>query len=200
MKVPSESDNEMEIDSYQTNAPVNIDELWGLGNTVEVSFSDMDSMPDLMSVSDSEDSVVFLLTPLDNSTATHSDISDGMDLKDVWRRWGNGASRRWGWGQSNSIRCCHAWLNWCCLCTHPQSHMQSPPRLHPHLLHCLQPLSLPCWLLSLTWALDLVLPCLFPLPSSLCFNFPFYDSYNIHSMSLSVLFPVFPPQPLLPPA
>ena len=44
-----------------------MDELQGIGNPMEVIFSDTDSIPDLKSISESEDSVIFILTP-PNST------------------------------------------------------------------------------------------------------------------------------------
>ena len=62
MKVSSDSDDEVEIDPCWMD--VKIDELQGLGNPMKVLLSNMDLMPDLMSMSDSEYSVVFLLTLL----------------------------------------------------------------------------------------------------------------------------------------
>lgn len=52
MKVCSDADNEVEIDPYWMD--IKVDELQGLGNPIK-KLSDTDSMPDLVSVSDSED-------------------------------------------------------------------------------------------------------------------------------------------------
>ena len=59
--IQSESEDEVEINPYWSK--IKVDELQGVGNSMEVLFSDTDSMPGLESVSDSEDSVVFKLTP-----------------------------------------------------------------------------------------------------------------------------------------
>ena len=53
----SGSEDEVEIDPYWTK--VRVDELQGIGNPVKILLSDTDSMPDLESVSESEDSVMF---------------------------------------------------------------------------------------------------------------------------------------------
>ena len=52
MKVSSESDNEVEINPYWSK--IKIDELQKLGDPMEFSLLDMDSIPDLVSLSKSE--------------------------------------------------------------------------------------------------------------------------------------------------
>ena len=56
----SDSDSEIEPDPYWVK--VRVDELKGLGNAMEISFSDTDSMLDLKILSESENSVIFTLT------------------------------------------------------------------------------------------------------------------------------------------
>ena len=51
----------MEVNPYWSK--IKVDELQGVGNPMEVLFSDTASMPDLESVLDSEESIVFKLTP-----------------------------------------------------------------------------------------------------------------------------------------
>ena len=78
MKVLSESDNKVEINPYWSK--IDIDELQKLGNLMEFSLSDMDSMPDLVSISGSEasqESVIFILTPL-NSTCSIGSENDSF--------------------------------------------------------------------------------------------------------------------------
>jgi hypothetical protein len=63
MQISSESDSKVEIDPYWLKITVN--ELQGLGNPVEALHLDVDSMPDLEDVSESDilkDSVIFILT------------------------------------------------------------------------------------------------------------------------------------------
>ena len=70
MQILSESDSEIEIDPYWSK--VKIDELQGLGNPMKTVFSD-DPMSDLESASESGDSVVFVLTPLNSLCSTDSE-------------------------------------------------------------------------------------------------------------------------------
>ena len=56
----SSSDSEIEPDPYWVK--VRVDELKRLGNAMEISFSDTNSMLDLEILSESEDSVIFTLT------------------------------------------------------------------------------------------------------------------------------------------
>ena len=75
MKVSSESDSEVEINPYWLN--VKMDELHGLGKPTEVLFPEDDSMPDLVSASESEDLVIIILTP-PNSTCGTMDSEGGV--------------------------------------------------------------------------------------------------------------------------
>ena len=65
-----ESEEEEEINPYWTK--IKVDKLQGIGNPMEVIFSNTDSIPDLESVSVSEDSMIFILTP-PNSTDTDNE-------------------------------------------------------------------------------------------------------------------------------
>ena len=67
----SDSDSKVEPDPYWVK--VKVDELKGLGNTMEISFSDTDSMLDLEIISESEDSVIFTLTSTDSVCSTNED-------------------------------------------------------------------------------------------------------------------------------
>ena len=66
MKVSADSDNEVDIEPYWTTIKVN--ELHGLGNPMEITTlndankGSTNSMPDLVSVSDSEESIIFVLS------------------------------------------------------------------------------------------------------------------------------------------
>ena len=63
--IESESEEEGQINPYWTK--IKMDELQGIGNPIEVIFPGTDSIPDLKCISESEDSVIFILTP-PNST------------------------------------------------------------------------------------------------------------------------------------
>ena len=74
MKVSSESDNKVEINPYWSK--IKIDELQKLGDPMELSLSDTDSIPDLVSLSESEiseESIVFILTPTNSSCTAGSE-------------------------------------------------------------------------------------------------------------------------------
>lgn len=59
--IQSKSKSEEEADPYW--AKIKIDELQGLGNPMRIVLSNTDSMPDLEIMSESDESVVFILTP-----------------------------------------------------------------------------------------------------------------------------------------
>ena len=61
MKVLSESDNKVEIDPYWSK--ITVDKLQKLGNSMEILLEDDDSIPDLESMSEAEESVIFALIP-----------------------------------------------------------------------------------------------------------------------------------------
>ena len=69
----SESEEEEQINPYWTK--IKVDELQGIGNPMEVIFSNTDSIPDLESISELEDSVIFILTP-PNSTDPDNEERD----------------------------------------------------------------------------------------------------------------------------
>ena len=71
--IESESEEEEEINPNWTK--IKVDELQGIGNPMEVIFSDTDSIHDLESISESEDSVIFILTP-SNSTDPDNEERD----------------------------------------------------------------------------------------------------------------------------
>ena len=71
MKVLSESDNEVEIDPYWSK--ITVDKLQKLGNSMELSLEDNDSIPNLESMSESEESVIFVLTPENLMSTTGSE-------------------------------------------------------------------------------------------------------------------------------
>ena len=75
MKVSSKSDSEVEINPYWLN--VKMDELHELGKPTEVLFPEDNSIPDLVSTSESEDSVIIILTP-PNSTCSTMDSEGGV--------------------------------------------------------------------------------------------------------------------------
>ena len=60
MTVESEEESKMEVNPYWTK--INVNELQGLGSPTTVLFSDTDSMPDLVTMTDSEDSIVFVFS------------------------------------------------------------------------------------------------------------------------------------------
>ena len=72
--IDSESGSDVEINPYWLN--VTVDELQGLGNPKEVLKTDTDSMPKLVTVSDSEDSVIFTLSRPDSSNSMHTNYSN----------------------------------------------------------------------------------------------------------------------------
>ena len=79
MQVSSESDNEVEINPYWSKIKVDI--LQGLGAPVETSSfdTDSDSMPDLVTMSRSDDSlIIFILTPPDSCCSEYS-VKDNFD-------------------------------------------------------------------------------------------------------------------------
>ena len=67
----SNSDSEIEPDPYWVK--VKVDELKGLGNAMEIAFSDTDSMLDLEILSEFEDSVIFTLTSTNSVCSTNED-------------------------------------------------------------------------------------------------------------------------------
>ena len=74
MKVSSGSDNKVEINPYWSK--IKIDELQKPGDPMEFSLSDTDSIPDLVSLSESEiweESIVFILTPTNSSCTAGSE-------------------------------------------------------------------------------------------------------------------------------
>ena len=79
MQVSSESDNKVEINPYWSKIKVN--ELQGLRAPVETSSfnTDSDSMPDLVTMSGSDDSsIIFILTPPDSCCSEYS-VKDNFD-------------------------------------------------------------------------------------------------------------------------
>ena len=72
----SNSDSKIEPDPYWVK--VKVYELKGLGNAMEISFSDTDSMPDLEILSESEDSVIFTLTSTNSVCSTNEDNKRNM--------------------------------------------------------------------------------------------------------------------------
>ena len=72
MTVESESDNE-ELNPYWMK--IKAEELHGLRNPMKVLLSDIDSMPDLVSASESEDSVISILTSPNSSCSMDSERS-----------------------------------------------------------------------------------------------------------------------------
>ena len=72
MQVVSDSDSDIEISPYWSK--IKVDELQGLGNAIENPETDMDSMPDLQNVSESDDlSIIFILTPPNSPCSENSD-------------------------------------------------------------------------------------------------------------------------------
>lgn len=72
MQVASESDSEVEINPYWSKIKVN--ELQGLGNPIEDPGSDMDSMPDLETISELDDSsIIFILNPPNSPCSEFAD-------------------------------------------------------------------------------------------------------------------------------
>ena len=70
MEVSSESDNKVKIDSYWSK--IMVDKLQRLGNSMELLLDD-DSIPDLESISGSEELVIFVLTPKNLMSTTGSE-------------------------------------------------------------------------------------------------------------------------------
>ena len=70
MTVESE-ESEMEVNLYWTK--ININKLQGLGSPTIILFSNTDSMPDLVTISDSEDSVVFIFSGSGTSCTNNSE-------------------------------------------------------------------------------------------------------------------------------
>ena len=77
MVVQLESESDEEADPYW--AKIRIDELYGLGNAMEIVFSDTDLMPELEEVSDSDDSVAFILTPVSSDTSQDDNNQEGFN-------------------------------------------------------------------------------------------------------------------------
>ena len=69
--IESESKDEEEKNSHWTK--IKVDELRGIGNPMEVTFFDTDSMPDLESISGLEDSAIFILTSPNSTYLTDPD-------------------------------------------------------------------------------------------------------------------------------
>ena len=74
MKVSSGTDSDIEINPYW--AKITVDELQQLGNPTEILDPDTDSIPDLVSMSESEDSVIFELTTPNSSCTSYSEIDN----------------------------------------------------------------------------------------------------------------------------
>ena len=72
--IDSESTSDEEINPYWQN--VTIDELQNLGNPAEVWYTDTDSMPDLVTLSDSENSILFTLSRPDSANSMYSEYSN----------------------------------------------------------------------------------------------------------------------------
>ena len=72
MQISSESDSDIEINPYWSK--VKVDELQGLGNPMKTLYSD-DPMLNLESTSESDDSVIFVLTPPNSFCSTDSESS-----------------------------------------------------------------------------------------------------------------------------
>ena len=72
--IKSESENKIEINLYQTKIPAN--EVQGLGKPVKILLSDTDSMLDLVDISESEESIVFVLTQPNSSCTTSTEDDD----------------------------------------------------------------------------------------------------------------------------
>jgi hypothetical protein len=89
MKVSSESDNKVKIDPYWSN--IKVDELQNLRNPMELLFKDTDSMPDLESMSKSENSeelVIFVLTSANSSCDTGLEkVLKEVLLCSLMKRW-----------------------------------------------------------------------------------------------------------------
>ena len=71
MTVESEEESETEVNPYWTK--IDIDELQGLGSPTTILFSDTDSMPDLVTMTDSEDSIVFVFSGSGTSCTNDSE-------------------------------------------------------------------------------------------------------------------------------
>ena len=70
MQISSESDSDIEINPYWLK--VKVDKLQGLGNPMETLLSD-DPKLDLESTSETDDSVIFILTPPNSLCSTDSE-------------------------------------------------------------------------------------------------------------------------------
>jgi hypothetical protein len=68
MTIESEYKNKVEVNSYWTK--VKVDELQNIRNPMKVLFSGTDSMSDLKTISELEDSIISILTPPNSTSLT----------------------------------------------------------------------------------------------------------------------------------